>query len=41
MTKMLDFGIVQHNTNPFASPVVLVKKKERWHLEVMYGLHGP
>jgi hypothetical protein len=28
VTEMLDFGIVQHNTNPFASPVVLVKKKE-------------
>jgi hypothetical protein len=37
VTEMLDSGIIQHNTNPFASPMVLVKKKnDTWLLCVDY-----
>lgn len=33
---MLDSCIIQHNTSPFASFVVLVKKKDSWRLYVNY-----
>ena len=35
--QMLDKGIVQHNSSPFASPVVVVGKKDgTWRLCVDY-----
>ena len=37
MQEMLDKGIIQYNTSPFASPVVLVKKKDgSWRMCVDY-----
>lgn len=29
MHDLLDKGIMQHNTSPFASPIILVRKKDR------------
>jgi len=35
--EMLDSGTIQHNRSPFASPIVLVKKKDgSWRLDIDY-----
>lgn len=37
MQELLDSGVIQHNKSPFASPVLLVKKKDStWRFFVDY-----
>ena len=38
--EMLDQGIIQYSSNPYASLVVLVKK-EKWIMVSMRGLQRP